>query len=131
VGATLGFRAIVTFQEGGETDRQAANFLSDRYHLMITLRAMIEPTRDRGLDDLLILDDTVLVVDPVGNHWVKFVVKQVAPSPERPHGISCALTLHAADSERLVGYDMRTPSAPEAARPGAQARRMIIGTGMA
>jgi hypothetical protein len=89
---------------------------------------MIEPTRDRGLDDL---DDTVLVVDPVGNHWVKFVVKQVAPSPERPHGISCALTLHAADSERLVGYDMRTPSAPEAARPGAQARRMIIGTGMA
>ena len=87
----------------------AANFLADRYHLMITLRAMIEPTRDRGLDDLLILDDTVLVVDPVGNHWVKFVVKQVAPSPERPHGISYALTLHAADGERLVGYDNAHP----------------------
>jgi hypothetical protein len=87
----------------------AANFLADRYHLMITLRAMIEPTRDRGLDDLLILDDTVLVVDPVGNHWVKFVVKQVAPSPERPHGIRYALTLHGADGERLVGYDNAHP----------------------
>ena len=40
-----------------------------------------------------------------GDHWVKFVVLQVAPSPERPHGISYSLTLHAANGERLVGYD--------------------------
>lgn len=66
---------------------------------------MTKPTQDRGLDDLLALDRVVLVVDHVGNHWVKFVVKKVAPSPERPHGISYALTLHAADGERLVGYD--------------------------
>lgn len=33
------------------------------------------------------------------------VVKQVAPSPERPHGTSDSLTLHAADGDRLVGYD--------------------------
>jgi hypothetical protein len=33
------------------------------------------------------------------------VVKQVAASPERPHGISYSLTLHAANGERLVGYD--------------------------
>src|SRR3979411_3099125 len=66
---------------------------------------MAEPTPDRGLDDLLVLHGTILVVDPIGNHWVKFVVKQVAPSPERPHGVSYALTLHAADGERLVGYD--------------------------
>jgi hypothetical protein len=62
-------------------------------------------SEDARLDDLLMLNDTLLVVDPVGNHWVKFVVKQVAPSPERPHGISYALILHAADGERLVGYD--------------------------
>ncbi len=33
------------------------------------------------------------------------VVKQVDPSPERPHGISYLLTLHAANDERLVSYD--------------------------
>jgi hypothetical protein len=36
---------------------------------------MTEPTQDRGLDDLLMLDGTVLVVDWVANHWVKFVVR--------------------------------------------------------
>ncbi len=43
---------------------------------------------DSGLDDLLALDGVVLVVDPLGNYWVKFVVTRVAPSDERPHGIS-------------------------------------------
>jgi hypothetical protein len=33
------------------------------------------------------------------------VAKSVEPSPERPHGISYSLTLHAANGERLVGYD--------------------------
>lgn len=41
---------------------------------------------DPGLDDLLALDGVLLVVDPLGNHWVKFVVTRVAPSDERPHG---------------------------------------------
>jgi hypothetical protein len=66
---------------------------------------MTEPTQDHGLDDLLMLDGTVLVVDLVGNHWVKFVARRVPPSPERPHGVSYSLTLHAGDGERLVGYD--------------------------
>jgi hypothetical protein len=35
----------------------------------------------------------LLVIDPVGNHWVKFVVKRVEPSNERPHGLSYSLTL--------------------------------------
>jgi len=47
----------------------------------------------------------VLVVDPVGKHWVKFVVKRVSPSDERPHGVSYSLTLHAGDGKRLVGFD--------------------------
>src|ERR1700722_16938308 len=66
---------------------------------------MAKPKHDPGLDDLLALDGVLLVVDPVGAHWVKFVVKRVAPSAERPHGISYSLTLHAADGDRLVGYD--------------------------
>jgi hypothetical protein len=66
---------------------------------------MVEAKFDPGLDHLLALDGVVLVVDPVGNHWVKFVVKRVEPSSERPHGLSYSLTLHAADGERLVGFD--------------------------
>ena len=66
---------------------------------------MAKPKHDPGLDVLLALDGVILVVDPNGGHWVKMVVKQVAPSPERSHGISYSLTLHAANGERLVGYD--------------------------
>ena len=66
---------------------------------------MVEAKFDPRLDHLLALDGVVLVVDPVGNHWVKFVVKRVEPSSERPHGLSYSLTLHAADGERLVGFD--------------------------
>jgi hypothetical protein len=65
---------------------------------------MVEAKLDPGLDHLLALDGVVLVVDPVGNQWVKFV-KRVEPSTERPHGLSYSLTLHAADGERLVGLD--------------------------
>lgn len=32
-------------------------------------------------------------------------MKRVEPSSERPHGLRYSLTLHAADGERLVGYD--------------------------
>lgn len=46
-----------------------------------------------------------MVVDPQGRHWVKFVARRVPCSSERPHGLSYSLTLHAADGERLVGFD--------------------------
>jgi Family of unknown function (DUF6516) len=66
---------------------------------------MVKPEHDPGLDNLLALDGVVLVVDPAGNHWVKFVAKRVEPTAERPHGVSYSLTLHAAGGERLVGFD--------------------------
>jgi Family of unknown function (DUF6516) len=66
---------------------------------------MAKPKHDPGLEDLLALDGVLLVVDPISGHWVKFIVKKVAPSQERPHGISYSLTLHAADGTRLVGHD--------------------------
>jgi hypothetical protein len=34
--------------------------------------------------------------------WVKFEVEQVAPTPERPHGIKYALTLHDRNNTRLL-----------------------------
>jgi hypothetical protein len=66
-------------------------------------------SRDSTLDVLLDLDRQVLVVDPAGGHWVRFVVRRVAVSPERPHGLSYSLTLHGPDGERLVGFDNAHP----------------------
>jgi hypothetical protein len=60
--------------------------------------------RDPSLDALLALDGEVFVLDEVG-HWVKFVVKEVPASEEQPHRLSYSLTLHDANSNRLVGFD--------------------------
>ncbi len=70
---------------------------------------MSKPKPDPGLDALLALDGVVLVVDPNGAHWVKVVVKQVTPSPVRPHGISYSLTLHARTANAWSGTTTRTP----------------------
>ena len=70
---------------------------------------MTDKTRDPSLDTLLDLDGQVLVVDPKGGHWVKFVVTRVPVSPEEPHGLDYALTLHGPDGARLVGFDNAHP----------------------
>jgi Family of unknown function (DUF6516) len=62
------------------------------------------PRRDASLDTLLDLDGQVLVIDEAG-YWVKFVVNQVAATPDKPHGLDYTLTLHGPDGERLVGFD--------------------------
>jgi hypothetical protein len=66
-------------------------------------------SRDATLDVLLDLDGQVLVVDPQGGHWVRFVVTKVAVSSEKPHGLDYSLTLHGADGKRLVGFDNAHP----------------------
>jgi hypothetical protein len=60
--------------------------------------------RDRSLDALLDLDDEVIVVAD-GPYWVKFVVKRVPVSKERPHGLHYSLTLHNEDGKRVLGFD--------------------------
>ena len=67
--------------------------------------------RDPTLDLLLDLDGQVLVVDPDGGHWVRFVVTRVPASPQKPHGLDYSLTLHGPDGERLVGFDNAHPVA--------------------
>jgi hypothetical protein len=69
--------------------------------------------RDLTLDVLLDLDGQVLVVDPEGGHWVRFVVTRVPVSPGKPHGIDYSLTLHGPDGERLVGFDNAHPVAKQ------------------
>jgi predicted transcriptional regulator len=75
--------------------------------------------RDPTLDVLLDLDGQVLVVDPKGGHWVRFVVTRVPVSPSKPHGLDYSLTLHGPDGERLVGFDNAHPVARPEARGAA------------
>ncbi len=64
---------------------------------------------DPSIEDLILLDGQVLVVDPKGGHWVKFVVRRVPITADRPHGLSYSLTLHDATGARLVGFDNAHP----------------------
>jgi hypothetical protein len=81
---------------------------------MITLSEVKNATaRDHGLDDLLLLDGEIFFADSAGKQLVKFVVKRVEPSAERPHGLSYSLTLHGPDGERLVGFDNAHPIAAQ------------------
>lgn len=70
---------------------------------------MNKPNRDPGLRWLLDLDGQVFVVDPQGGHWVKFSLRRVAVSADRPHGLEYSLTLHDASGRRLLGYDNAHP----------------------
>ena len=80
--------------------------------------------RDPSLDTLLDLDGQVLVVDPETQHWVRFVVRRVPVSEERPHGIEYTLTLHGPDGERLVGFD-NAHSVRRQAGPGGKAGQIL------
>ena len=77
--------------------------------------------RDPSLDTLLLLDGEAFVADAEGLCWVKFVVKEVAASAERPHGLSYSLTLHDQEGNRLVGFDNAHPIR-ETQGPGALTR---------
>ena len=82
---------------------------------------MIESDRDQSLDTLLDLDGQVFIVDPAGKYWVRFMVKCVVATPERPHGLNYSFTLHDEQGERLVGFDNAHPmrrSAGPAGRVG-------------
>lgn len=72
--------------------------------------------RDPSLDALLDLDGEVLVVDPEGRHWVRFVVTRVPVTSAKPHGLDYSLTLHGPSGARLVGFD--NAHALERQRPG-------------
>ena len=74
------------------------------------------PEQDHTLENLLDLDGDIYVIDEAAGYWVKFVVRRVIPSPERPHGIEYSLTMHDSSNRRLVGFDNAHP-APGAKRP--------------
>ena len=77
--------------------------------------------RDPGLDTLLDLHGQTLFVDEIG-HWLKFIALRTEVTPERPHGLSYSLTLHAPDGTRLVGFD-NAHLVRERRGPGTRRRR--------
>jgi hypothetical protein len=77
--------------------------------------------RDQSLDALLLLDGETFFADEAGMHWVKFVVKRVPATSERPHGLVYSLTLHDASGVRLLGFD-NAHAIREGAGPGAGTR---------
>ncbi|MFI5117341.1 MAG: DUF6516 family protein [Terriglobales bacterium] len=67
------------------------------------------PEQDHTLENLLDLDGDIYVIDEAAGYWVKFVVRRVTPSPERPHGVEYSLTMHDSNNRRLVGFDNAHP----------------------
>ena len=78
-----------------------------QYEMMIIVR------RDSTLDTLLDLNGQVFVINEMG-YWVKFVVRQVPMTTDKPHGLDYSLTMHSPDGGRLVGFD----NAHQVARQG-------------
>lgn len=55
-------------------------------------------------------------------HWLehgyrlKFQIKRVPPTPQRPHGLSYSFTLHDPDGKRLIGFDNAHAVKPRGSR---------------
>ena len=53
--------------------------------------------------------DSVFRIKSVGHlekgYWIKFEIRRVKATKERPHGLTYSFTLHAPDGARLIGFD--------------------------
>lgn len=56
-----------------------------------------------GLEFLLAFDGRIHHLEE--GYRIKFEIKRVEATKERPHGLSYSFTLHAPDGTRLVGFD--------------------------
>ncbi len=77
--------------------------------------------RDPSLDTLLLLDGESFMVDESVSYWVKFEVKQVPVTAEKPHGLKYSLTLHDENGKRVLGFD-NAHAVQEGSGPGARTR---------
>jgi hypothetical protein len=58
---------------------------------------------DHALEFLLAFDGRIHHPEP--GYWLKFAIKRLKPTPERPHGLRYSFTLHGPDGKRLLGFD--------------------------
>ena len=61
--------------------------------------------QDKTIENLLELNGVKYIVDEHLGLWVKFEVKLVKPSHDRPHGIRYSLSLHDRFNKRIMGFD--------------------------
>lgn len=64
---------------------------------------MVGQEPNYGLEFLLAFDGRIHHLEE--GYWIKFEIKRVEATKERPHGLSYSFTLHAPDGTRLVGFD--------------------------
>jgi hypothetical protein len=81
---------------------------------------------DHGLEFLLAFDGRVHVFEE--GYWVKFEIKRVKSTKERPHGLSYSFTLHGPDGKRLLGFDNAHGVGTKGSRLKKRLTRMTIGT---
>lgn len=78
---------------------------------------------DYTLDLLLDLDGLVYATDE--GYWLKYEVKKVQETVERPHGIKYSLTLHHPNGNRIFGIDnAHRPEGPQ--NPAGKSRRPLV-----
>jgi hypothetical protein len=58
---------------------------------------------EHTLEYLLAFDGRVHYLEQ--GYWLKFEIRRVRPTSERPHGLQYAFTLHSPEGKRLVGFD--------------------------
>ena len=58
---------------------------------------------EHTLEFLLAFDGRVHWLEQ--GYWLKFEIRRVEPTTERPHGLRYAFTLHGPEGRRLVGFD--------------------------
>ena len=75
------------------------------------------------------LDGQVLVIDREAQYWVRFVVRRVAASEARPHGLNFA-DVPGPDGERLVGFDNAHPIRARSGPADKSPAPSIIGIGL-
>ena len=75
---------------------------------------MDDDAPEHGVEFLLAFDRRVHHLKE--GYWLKFAIRRVAATKERPHGLSYSLTLHAPDGTRLVGFDNAHGVPPKGAR---------------
>lgn len=51
-----------------------------------------------------------------GGYWLKFEIRRTSPTPQRPHGLRYAFTLHDPEGARLIGFDNAHAVAPLGSR---------------
>jgi hypothetical protein len=64
---------------------------------------MKTPPQEHTLEFLLAFDGRIHHLEE--GCWIKFEIKRIKASQERPHGLVYSFTLHAPDGTRLVGFD--------------------------